>query len=77
MFLTLQDPDQDQDLSEAACCETVSEVLPLKVDGGHAVMLLMAEGHVHGRRKKGNTVPTGMGHPARPDLAALVPPFHP
>lgn len=28
-------------------------------------------------RKKRNTVPIGMGHPAHPDLAALVPPFHP
>lgn len=28
-------------------------------------------------RKKRNTVPIGTGHPARPDLAALVPPFHP
>lgn len=27
--------------------------------------------------KKRNTVPIGTGHPARPDLAALVPPFHP
>lgn len=46
----------------------------------HGFVSVMAEGEWHARVTGGgkrNTVPIGMGHPARPDLAALVPPFHP
>lgn len=44
------------------------------------VMVVVGWRHAHGeerQNKERNTVPIGMGHPAHPDLAALVPPFHP